>query len=157
MTTRRGTRSSSRRRSAPIRTIWKNARITPATLASFATGNTGLLAGVAPDDKLDGWKVLRIIGNVRVNSTDVSLSADFAVGIAFMRFTAPSPNQVDFPWLWWVANSATPPPSTPYSFDVKGQRKFRFNEENLVFAIANNDAAQSLEYMFGIRILLQKP
>ena len=139
---------------------WNNSQIAPATVGAGGVVNTVLSAGVFPDELAKGVMVHRILGLLRVDSTDANLSVDFVAAISMRQNTSTiTASAADYPFLWWMRSSALPAagPSERFPIDVKSRRLFRWNDNDLVFQIENNDSAQALEYIFGLRILYSLP
>ncbi len=64
--------------------------------------------------------------------------------------------------MWWKRGSAAPASfgltgTNVFDFDLKVKRVFRFNSNDLMFSVENNDSTQALEYVFGIRVLYIRP
>jgi len=180
MTTNR--RRGSRRSRRPRKLVeWITLTIGPVTVAINTQSVTDLLNGslwrgsasaestsLRPISR-KGWTLIRTILDLRVNSTDAALSADFVVAMmgpinedAYDASNYPDPAEIDdtgFPWILWKAGSALPASGVDlnHHFDVKSRRRLREPEDDLTLMIENLDAAQQLEYYVGIRCLLQAP
>ena len=168
MTTRGGSRRRSRSSRAPRRpTGWMGAATEPTTVApggqSFVN-LTGQLLDVE-DTPLakQSLTILRIIGMLRVNSTDANLSAEAAFGFIMVDGDAgaaavlPDPLlDIDAPWLWWQRRVVLPPSDAGQQIpiDSRAKRRFRGNDDGLNFIIDNDDATQSLEFALGLRVLI---
>ena len=147
-------------------TMWFGAAIDPAFVAPGVNAFTAVLANLAEDNKitLKGVTILRIIGSLRVNSTDATFSAEYFAGIKTVpeesATTLPDPaTDLDADWMWWDRQVALPAEgkSNYFSLDIKAKRKFRRPDDKLLFLMSNDDASQSIEYAWGIRILLALP
>jgi len=160
MSTKRRSRSRSRS-GAPKRMTWVNAQTAPTVVANGVTATSDLMSGLGAGlEGRRGMKLLRIIGALRVNSTDPTLSVDFVGSIYLSQIgQSISPSTLAFPFLWWIRGSALPAagPMRPWDIDVKGQRKLTFANSAIIFGIENNDLTQSLEFVFGLRLLVQLP
>ena len=109
---------------------------------------------------------MRTYVTLRVNSLDANLSAECAFGFIMMdgdQLAAggfPDPiADIDASWLYWDRRVVLPASDSGQNLhiDMKSRRKFRGNDDNLVFIIENDDAVQSLEWALGARILLALP
>jgi len=147
---------------------WFNAITDPATVAAGASAVVDLAVGyrdVAGGVGRKGCTLTRIIGTVRVNSTDASLSAEGTFGFVKYREDAglanvPFPSSDDdAPWLYWKRRVFLPASDSGQhiELDVKSQRKFNESDDNLLFVIQNDDATQSLEFALGLRMLWKLP
>ncbi len=156
-------RSSFRSSRAPKRRyVWDNAQIAPAIIAPGIQGVTDLSAGLGAGlELLRGWRVERVIGRLRVNSTDATFAADFVASISMRQQSQTiSASLTPFPFLWWIRDAARPSSGgggEVYDIDVKSKRAFRNAQMDLMFAIENNDSTQSLEFVFGLRVLYSMP
>ena len=162
MTTRTRSRATFRRSRPQRKYVWDNAQIAPTTLAPGITGNTVLSSGFGSGlELLKGWKVERVIGQLRINSTDGVFSADFVAGISMRQEGSTiSASRTPFPFLWWIRDSARPASgggSEIQKIDVKSKRLFRNANMDLMFSVENNDTTQTLEYVFGVRCLYSMP
>ena len=161
-TTRRYPSTSRRfRRATPRVYQWENSRTAPASLAPGVTGSTDLSVNVFADNLKKGATVVRVLGHLRLISTDAALSVDFSAAL-FMRqqSTSIDPTNATYPFMWWMANSAPPASGSVannFEIDVKSRRKFLWNDADLMFSVKNTDGAQSLEYVIGLRVLFTRP
>jgi len=133
----------------------------PVTLGPGLTNFTDLTLGFHANLR-KGMTVVRILGTIRVNSTDASLSTDFAMGITTARGSASFPDpsgDAQEPWLYWFRGSALPASDSGQhrELDVQSQRLFRDQDRRLIFLMENDDSTQSLEWTLGLRILYKLP
>ena len=169
MTTRRGSpRRSRSSRAAPRRkTGWMGAVTEPTTVGpgaqSFVNLTSELLDVTQTPLARQALTIMRIVGMLRVNSTDANLSAEAAFGFIMVDGDAgvaaalPDPLlDVDAPWLWWQRRVVLPPSDAGQQINVdsKSRRRFRGNDDSLNFIIDNDDATQSLEFALGLRVLI---
>ncbi len=107
--------SPSRRRRVPTtrrRTQWDGSVVAPATVGPGVRSFSLLNMPRGLGERM-GLTVARVIGSLRVNSTDASLSVDFEAGFKMLSeeeaVTVPSPTgDLDADWLWWHHSSALP-------------------------------------------------
>ncbi len=162
-TQRRGRTSGSRRGFSRTRrqTEWENAITDPAVITAGLKGVVDLTSGYHAAER-KGLTVARIIGAVRVNSADATLSVEFSMGITMeteqsvtQGATANPLSNSRTPWMWWLRWVALPAagPSVPWMIDVRAQRKFVGSRDSLMFLIQNDDTTQSLEFSLGLRVL----
>ena len=150
---------------------WESSVFDPATVAPGAQTAASLLVGSSTGSITgliaQGFNVIRILGSLRVNSTDVALSVEWAAGITVVGKDAaaanvnPDPLTDDFhKWMWWMARVSPPPgaggTSIQIALDVKARRKLT-GQDNLRFIIENHDAFESLEFALSTRVLIQLP
>jgi len=109
---------------------------------------------------------MRILGTLRINSTDATFSAEGAFGLimvdgdAFAAGGLPDPLlDPDAPWMYWDRRVFLPPSDSQQHLriDIRARRVWRGNDAELLLIIDNDDATQSLEFAFGFRILLALP
>ena len=170
--TTRGRRSGRSRSSGGRprrRTMWFNGFIDPATVAAGAQAFTDLMIQAPTGEGRigrAGLTLIRTMGWLRVDSSDASLSAEWTAGIAVVDQDAalgsalPDPSSdATFPWVWWMRGVSLPAagPTAWLNIDVKSMRRFRDNGAQLHFIMDNDDATQSLEYAFGLRLLYKLP
>jgi len=158
-------RRSQSRRGPRRQTEWNGVTTSPGTVGPGAitfinlvsaynrAGVAGLLTGL-----LKGVTFTRLIGTVRLSSTDSLLSADFAMGLIMTTDTADVPDpetEIDRSWLYWDRRSVLPAVAggQHIPLDVKAQRKFIHADARLLFVIKNTDSAQTLEFITGFRLL----
>ena len=150
-------RSPSYRRGTRHSYEWDTSQIAAASVAPGVTAFTRIDAGFRTA-LLKGLRIERIILFLRINSTDASLSADFVVGVIVHPGQAagvPSPSDESAPWMYWERGSALPA-SDAYQtrrLDVRAKRVFRDSHDQLLVVMENNDSAQTVEYIFGARVL----
>ena len=155
----------SRRRSSPRaakrRSVWETSQaaatvVAPGTTASFPF----TLDAYQSRNMMKGITVVRIVGTIRVNSTDAVLSCDYVMGITVDAFgIVASASDASQPWMWWKRSSALPASGVQIflEIDIKAKRRFREDNDQLRLNVENNDAAQSLEFMPGMRTLYLLP
>jgi len=168
MPRRRYRRSSNR--TPRRRTAWTGFSQDPVVLGPGGQGVSNLL-GHLPDATVNplyrqGLTLLRIVGSLRLNSTDATLSAEghfgfiMSDGDAFASLTLPDP-AVDHeaPWMHWDRRVFLPPSDSQQhlALDIRVKRKMKGNDDTCLLIVDNDDAAQSIEYAFGFRLLLQLP
>ncbi len=152
------------------RTAWFGAIFDPATIG--ATGQALLQLSAALPDVVanpigrQGLTLIRTVGTLRANSTDAVLSAEGAFGFimmdgdAFAAGSAPDPiDDPDAPWLHWDRRAFLPASDAHQHIhlDIKAKRRWRGNDMEFAFVFDNDDAAQSIEFTLGIRMLLALP
>ena len=140
--------------------VWDNSQVGAQTVAP---GND-LIVDLSDSMKggnreLAGLTVIRSIGMLRINSTDANLSADWVAGLYLRQQQSSLGLSVDrHPYMWWQRGSALPASGVDLTinFDVKSKRKLNPGND-LVFGVENNDPAQTVEFIFGIRVLWMLP
>jgi len=164
-------RSPTRRSRAPrSRTGWHGLVTDPTSLAAGATtfvNFTTLLLDVATSPLFkQGLTLLRTFLTMRANSTDATLSAESAHGLIMADgdqvATGIFPSlftDLDAPWLHWERRVLLPASDSEQHLrrDIKAKRRFKGNDEALIFLISNDDAAQALEFSLGVRMLFKLP
>ena len=112
-----------------------------------------------------GMTIIRAFIHVRVNSTHASLSVEGSFGLIMVDgdaragLTLPDPDlDHGAGWLYWARREFLPPSDSGQHFelDIRAKRKFRGNDDGLMFVIDNDDAAQSLEFVVGGRVLIMR-
>ena len=161
MTTRRRGRSTSPR--TPRRKLdWITAVVGPQSVAPGQETLSDLTSGFPITDfERSRLTVMRMVGTLRVNSTDANLSVDWAAGFTMMNedqvnsLVLPDPATDDVQWLWWDARSSLPASdgSQQLTIDSKSRRRYNTKETRFTFIMQNTDGVQSLEFRLGIRIL----
>ena len=150
---------------------WESSSFDPATLApgsqvtaQLLSANLGGVAGILAA----AFTVVRIIGSLRVNSDDATLSVEWAAGIAPIMGDAvtanvfPDPHASDdqFPWQWWMSRVSPPAGagglSIQVELDIKAQRRMTGNQR-LMFILNNHDAFETLEFSLSTRVLVKLP
>jgi len=110
--------------------------------------------------------LLRTYLNLRINSTDATLSTEHSNGLIMADGDSvgigdvPSPiGDVHAPWLWWERRVALPASDSQQNrlIDVRAKRRFKGNDNALLFVIENDDATQGLEFAIGARMLYRLP
>jgi len=113
-----------------------------------------------------GLTIMRILGTLRINSTDANLSAEGSFGFimmdgdAFSGGTLPDPLlDPDAPWMYWDRRVFLPPSDSQQHLriDIRARRAWRGNDMELVLILENDDSTQTLEFAFGFRILVALP
>ena len=160
------------RRSAPrARTGWVGLLTNPATVSFGASAlvnlSTELLDALASPLFRQGLTLLRTFLNLRVNSSDATLSTEYTCGLIMgegdaVSSTANMPSardDVDAPWLWWERRVALPASDSQQNrlIDVKAKRRLTGNDNALVFIIQNDDPSEALEFSLGCRCLYRLP
>ena len=151
-------------RPARRRTAWFGAVTDPVTIAPGGQGTVDLSSpmGGAVGER-QGMTIARIRGILRANSTDANLSCESAFGIIMVENDAalagafPDPiGDESNPWLWWQRRVLLPPSDAAQhiELDVRAMRRFRAADDTLRFMIDNDDAAQTLEFVIGFRLLV---
>ena len=170
---KRSYRSRSSQRSAPRRkTTWIGQTYDPATLApggqSFIDcGGDQLEDNTETPIGRAGLTRLRIIATLRINSTDANLSAEMTFGFimtdgdAFVASALPDPfTDPDAPWMHWDRRTVLPPSDSGQhlALDIRAKRVYRGgNDPTVALILQNDDAAQTIEFSFGFRMLLGLP
>ena len=169
MTTRRR-RSRSFSRAPRRRTAWTGRTIDPAIVAAGGQNVNDILTGLpdATENPIGryGLTIMRIVGSLRINSTDVALSTECGFGFimvdgdasAASAFPEPTVDE-EAPWLHWDRRVVLPPSDSQQhlKLDIRARRRMGGNDISLFFIINNDDATQSLEYALGVRVLLALP
>ena len=123
---------------------------------------TDLTAGFHPLLR-KGITLLRMLGNISVISNAAAI-AEFTMGIAYVSDEAaaagafPDPStDASFPWLWWKRVLQENDNTDQFAVDVKSMRKFREANARIFFIMENDDAIETLNFGFGIRLLYSLP
>jgi len=166
----RPSRRSSRGGPARRKTAWMGGITQPSILTPGSQTITNLTSELLDVTNTpiarQGLTLLRMFATLRVNSTDASLSVEFSFGFimsegdAVIAGAVPDPElDVDAPWTYWERRVALPPSDSQQHLmiDSKSKRIFRGNDSSLILILANDDAAQSLEFVLGFRLLLGLP
>ncbi len=157
-------------RSARRQMQWDTSNFVPATVTAGGQATADVTSGfweaVAGAGR-KGITVLRIIGSLRVNSTDATFAAEWAAGFGIIEEDSatagqfPDPqNDADFNWLWWMARAAPPAAgSTANNMDIdsKAKRRFMQGDASLWFILNNADSTQELEFKLSVRTLYALP
>ncbi len=171
MTMRRG--GSRRRfartsRGARRQTAWAAVTTEPTSVVaggqSFVNLTPGLISSTSPGR--EGMTIVRIVGTLRANSLDASLSCESAWGIHMVEEDAAAASAIPDPladahkeWMYWDRRVLLPASDAGQQLhlDIRAMRRFRTRESEVLFVIDNDDAVQSLEFALGFRLLLKLP
>ncbi len=108
-----------------------------------------------------GLTVLRIVGRLRANSTDSSLSVEVSFGFIYNRSGDPTPDPEfdEFPWMYRQVTSQLPAEgvSNYFDLDIRTKRNIKDPQGNLLAVYKNQDTAQTAEFQLGVRILWGLP
>ena len=153
------------------RYAWESSTFDPVTMLPGAQVSANLLSTAAVDTPetllMQGVKIVRMIGSLRVNSIDVSLSVEWAAGITVVGKDADQANAIPDPvtdtahgWMWWMSRVSPPPgaggTSIQIDLDIKSQRRLR-SQDRPIFVIDNHDGFETLEFALALRVLVQLP
>jgi len=167
---RRNSRRTFRSRGPRRKTAWFGGLTDPATLAPGLQSNVNLTTEL-PDTTENpigkqGLTILRMFATLRINSTDANLSVEGSFGFIMVDGDAvaaaafPDPfSDVEADWTFWDRRVFLPPSDAMQhmSIDSKAKRVFRGNDDNLMLIVQNDDAAQTLEFALGFRLLIGLP
>ncbi len=125
---------------------------------------SGLPVGSAFNIGRTGMTILRCFITLRINSQGPgSVEAAFGFGMvdgdARAAGALPDPHQdPEFPWMYWDNRAFLPPSDSGQhmSLDIKAKRKFRGNDDGLVFVLDNHDAVETCEISMGFRMLIKR-
>ncbi len=168
-------RARSRTRSRPTgrsraRTAWIVDTTDPSTVVAGTISVVNLMTELLDALESPLWRqgltLLRTFLDLRVNSTDASLSTEYAGGLimadgdAVAATVVPTPLiDGDAPWLWWERRVALPASDSQQNrkIDVRAKRRMSGNDNALLYVIHNDDPTQSLEFALGARMLIRLP
>ena len=113
-----------------------------------------------------GMTLLRIVGSLRVQSTDATYSVDWAAGIFMAREPTYTPGSFPDPrtdpdtnWMMRWSRTSLPASDSQQTLDldVRSKRKFMNSDDKVVFYLVNTDSAQQAEVALAGRCLYAMP
>ena len=166
MTTRRRSpsRSFARARAPRRQTVWDTTFTDPVAVTQGAVAFVRLSLGFRTDVR-KGLTILRVIGQLHVASNSAGQSVEWNAGLTMVvENNVPSPAaDLNEPWMWYKGGHTDSFAALDgvshqsYDMDVKAKRRFREDDDQLLFVIANHDVAFTLAFNIAARVLYALP
>ncbi len=157
------------RSSGPSKLAWIGGSTEPTNLGPGAKSNTNLTDELPDRAQNIIFKrgltvqrlhlILRAFCTAATGLTEMAMGVIMVDGDAAAALAFPDPlTDVQSSWLMWDRRALDPQGIQQHIvYDSKSKRRFGSNDANLFFLIDNDDAAETLQFTIGYRLLLKFP